>query len=148
MPATAPDVSRRAFLAAFGGALGAPLLADSHQEMIDLFTAMASALSEGNGLAFLGPVDHTMPDYQKLEQNILALAAQNEVLSSIEILGEEGDEQARTVDVDWFLQIRSREQNGPIERRRETVKCRLERGKKKKWKVMRIEPVSLFAPLV
>jgi hypothetical protein len=141
MPATALDFPRRAFLAA----LAAPLFADARQQVIDLFTAMASALSEGNGLAFLDRVDHAMRDYQKLEQDILALTTQNEVLSSIEVLKEEGDDHARSVELDWFLQIRSRAENGGIERRREVVKCRLER-QKKKWKVVSLEPMSLFAP--
>ena len=141
MPATAPEIARRAFLAA----LAAPLFADTRQEIIDLFTTMASALSEGNGLAFLDHVDHAMPDYGKLEKYILALAAQNEVMSSIDVLKDEGDANAHTAELDWFLQIRSREQSGPLERRRQIIKCRLERPKKK-WKVMAIEPVSFFAP--
>jgi len=141
MPATAPEIARRAFLAA----LAAPLFADTRQEIIDLFTTMASALSEGNGLAFLDHVDHAMPDYGKLEKYILALAAQNEVMSSIDVLKDEGDDHTRTAELDWFLQIRSREQSGPLERRRQIIRCRLERPKKK-WKVMAIEPVSFFAP--
>ena len=141
MPATAPEIARRTFLAA----LAVPLFADTHEEIIDLFTTMASALSEGNGLAFLDHVDHAMRDYGKLEKYILALAAQNEVMSSIDLLKEEGDDCTRTAELDWFLQIRSREQSGPLERRRHIIKCRLERPKKK-WKVMGIEPVSFFAP--
>src|SRR5437899_792684 len=139
MPATALEIARRAFLAA----LAAPLFADTHQEIIDLFTTMASALSEGNGLAFLDHVDQAMADYGKLEKYILALAAQNEVMSSIDVLKEEGDDHTRTAELDWFLQIRSREQSGPLDRRRQIVKCRLER-RKKKWKVMAIEPISFF----
>ena len=141
MPATAPEIARRAFLAS----LAAPLFADTRQEIIDLFTTMASALSEGNGLAFLDHVDHAMPDYGNLEKYILALAAQNEVMSSIDVLKDEGDAHTHTAELDWFLQIRSREQSGPLERRRQIVHCRLERPKKK-WKVMALEPVSFFAP--
>jgi len=141
MPATGPEIARRAFLMA----CAATLLADVRQDVLDLFTAMASALSEGNGLAFLDHVEHSMPDYQKLERNILALVAQNEVLSSIDILKDDGDDQTRTVEVDWLMQIRSREETGPIERRRETVKCRLARAKKK-WKVASLDPMGLFTP--
>jgi hypothetical protein len=115
------------------------------QAVIDLVTQMASALSEGNGLAFLERVDHAMPGYDKLEQNVLALTSQNEVLSSVEILKDEGDEQSRVVELDWFLQIRSREISGPLERRREVVKCRVER-EKKKWKVKSLDPAGFFAP--
>ncbi|HXI40756.1 MAG TPA: hypothetical protein VNH83_12290 [Bryobacteraceae bacterium] len=141
MPATVLEIARRAFIAA----LAAPLFADTHQEIIDLFTKMASALSEGNGLSFLDHVDHAMPDYGTLEKYILALAAQDEVMSSIDLLKEEGDDRTQTAELDWFLQIRSREQSGPLERRRQIVRCRLERTKKK-WKVMAVEPVSFFVP--
>ncbi len=141
MPVIAHEFTRRGWLIA----LAAPLLADTKQDVLDLFTAMASALSEGNGLAFLDHIDHSMPDYQKLEQNVLALVAQNEVLTSIDVLKQEGTEEQQTVELDWFLQIRSREENGPLERRRQSVKCRLTHTKKK-WKVMSLEPVSFFAP--
>jgi hypothetical protein len=141
MPATAPDIARRTFLAT----LAAPLMAGPEQEVLDLFTALASALSEGNGLAFLDRVDHSMPDYEKLERSILALVAQNELLAAIDVIENEGDDQTRAVQVDWILQIRAREETGPLVRRRETVKCRLARLKKK-WKVASLDPISFFSP--
>ena len=141
MPATAPDIGRRAFLAA----LAAPLMAGTEQEVLDLFTALASALSEGNGLAFLDRMDHSMPDYEKLQRNILALVAQNELVAAIDVIENEGDEQTRAVLVDWLLQIRSREETGTLVRRREIVKCRLERVKKK-WKLASLDPIAFFAP--
>ncbi|MCU1275976.1 MAG: hypothetical protein JWO48_3407 [Bryobacterales bacterium] len=142
-----PEITRRGWLIALAAPLLAPLLADVRQDILDLFTAMASALSEGNGLAFLEHIDHAMPDYEKLEQNVLALVAQNEVLSSIDVLKQEGNNEEQTVELDWFLQIRSREETGPLERRRQIVKCRLRRTKKK-WKVVSLEPISFFAPPV
>jgi len=141
MPAIGRELARRAFLMA----LAAPLLADTRQEILDLITELASALSEGNGLAFLDHIDRAMPDYQKLEQSILALTEQNEVSAAIDILKQEGDDRTQTVELDWLMQIRSREDSGPIERRRETVKCRAER-KKKNWKIVSLEPIALFAP--
>jgi hypothetical protein len=141
MPATALDIARRTFLAA----LAAPLLAGSPQEVLNLFTDLASALSEGNGLAFLDRVDHSMPDYEKLQRDILALVAQNELVAAIDVLEDEGDDHTRAVQLDWILQIRSREETGALVRRRETVKCRLDRVKKK-WKVASLDPISLFAP--
>jgi hypothetical protein len=140
MPATAPDIARRTFLAA----LAAPLMAGTEQEVLDLFTDLASALSEGNGQVFLDRVNHSMPDYDKLERNIMALVAQNEIVAAIDVIEDEGDDNTRAVQVDWLLQIRSREETGPLVRRRETVKCRIERVKKK-WKVASLDPISLFA---
>ena len=107
--------------------------------------ALAGALSEGNGPAFLDRIDHAMPDYHKLEQNILAITEQNEVTASIDVIKQEGDDHTQTLELDWFLELRSREQGGPIEQRREMVKCRVER-QKKKWKIVAIEPRTLFAP--
>ncbi len=141
MPVTAPDIARRTFLAA----LAAPLMAGTEQEVLDLFTDLASALSEGNGLAFLDRVDHSMPDYEKLQRNILALVEQNEIVAAIDVLTDEGGDHTRAAQVDWLLQIRSREETGPLVRRREIVKCRLDRVKKK-WKVASLDPISLFAP--
>ena len=140
MPATARDIARRAFLAA----LAAPLLAGTEQEVLDLFTALASALSEGNGLAFLDHVDHSMPDFEKLQRDIVALVEQNEVVAAIDVIEDKGDDQTRAVQVDWLLQIRSREETGTLVRRREIVKCRLQRAKKK-WRVASFDPISFFA---
>ncbi len=141
MPVTGRDFARRAFLMA----LAAPLVADTRQEMVDFLAALAAALSEGNGLAFLDRVDHAMPEYHKLEQHILAITEQNEVTASIDVIKQEGDDHTQMLTLDWFLEIRSREQGGPLDSRRETVKCRVER-QKKKWKIVALEPLTLFAP--
>ena len=142
--------SRRVFLALLAAPLplcrpGAAGAADSHQEVFDLLTEMASALSEGNALAFLKPIDRAMPDYQKLQDNVVVLVAQNDLASSIEVLKDEGDDKRRRVELDWFLELRSHEIHGPYERRRKVVKCRLERDKKK-WKIVALEPADFFAP--
>jgi len=115
------------------------------QSVIDLFTAIAAALSEGNAVAFLKPFDRAMKDYPKLEADIVALTAQVDVQSSIDFLKDEGDDQARTVELDWFLETRSRQDTGPLERRRERVTCRLARDKKS-WKITSLDPVELFRP--
>ena len=141
MPVTGRDCARRTFLMA----LAAPLLADTHQDIADFLGALAAALSEGNGSAFLDRVDHAMPDYYKFEQYIEALISQDEVACSIDILKQEGDDQAQSLELDWFLQIHPRDLIGNVESRRQTVKARLER-KKKKWKIVALEPITLFAP--
>ena len=141
MPVTVHNCARRTFLLA----LAAPLIADTHGEILDFLGALAAALSEGNASAFLDRVDHAMPDYDKLEQYIDALTAEDEVSCSIDILKQEGDDQAQTLQLDWLLQIHPRELVGSVEQRRQTVRCRIER-KKKKWKIVALEPITLFAP--
>ena len=141
MPATAPDCGRRAFLFA----LAAPLFADTHQEMLDLLRTLADALSQGNASLFLEHVDRSMPDYYKLEQYLEALASQDEVSCSIDFLKQTGSDQEQTLQLDWFLEIHPLTLLGSVDRRRQTVKLSLAR-KKKKWKIMHLEPVTLFAP--
>lgn len=126
-------------------ALAAPLLADTHQDVADFLGSLAAALSEGNGSAFLDRVDHAMPDYYKFEQYIEALISQDELACSIDILKQEGDDQAQILELDWFLQIHPRDMIGSVESRRQSVKARIER-KKKKWKIVSLEPITLFAP--
>jgi len=126
-------------------ALAVPLVADTHQEILDFLGALAAALSEGNGSGFLERVDRAMPDYYKLAQYIDALTAEDEVSCSIDLLKQDGDGQTQTLQLDWFLQIHPRDFLGSVESRRQTVKIRLER-KKKKWKIVSLDPITLFAP--
>lgn len=107
------------------------VLAKPLQSTIDLFASIASSLSEGNTIAFLEAFDLSMPNFEKLASEIAALAAQAEVVSSIEILLDEGDDNRRSVEVDWLLEIRSKQESGPLERRRDLVKCQVERQKKR-----------------
>jgi len=141
MPVTGRECARRVFLLA----LVTPLAADTHQELVDLLGALASALSEGNGSAFLDHVDRATPDYSQLEQYIDALTDEDDVSCSIDILKQEGDDQKQTLQLDWVMQIHPRTPLGQVETRRRTVKLRLER-KKKRWKIVAIEPITLFAP--
>lgn len=84
-----------------------------------------------------------MPDYQKLVNYIGALTAGFDIVCSIDVLSNQGDDRARAVDLDWLLQLTAR--GSPVARRRERVKCRLER-RGKKWKITSLDPVAFFAP--
>ncbi len=86
-----------------------------------------------------------MPDYDKLKDAVTALANQAEITSSIEPVKDEGDDSKRTVDLDWYLQVRSLYPNGPIVTRREIVHCEL-RKEQKRWKIVSLKPIEFFAP--
>src|SRR5258705_5638634 len=120
---------RRLFLLASLTAALTP--ADTREEIIELFGAMASALSENTPGIFLRAIDPAMPGYAQLEANITALAAQNDLSSSIEINKQEGNDSAQVVELDWILEIRGRGQSHIFERRQTIVRSRLERLKKK-----------------
>jgi hypothetical protein len=78
---------------------------DTKQELIDLFASMASALSEGNAEVFMRPIDPSMPGYERFAANISALAAQNALSNSLEIISQKGDDSAQVVELDWLLDI-------------------------------------------
>jgi hypothetical protein len=86
-----------------------------------------------------------MPDYDKLKAAVTALVNQAEVSSFVEPLKDEGDDTKRTVEFDWYLEIRSLQPDGPIVRRREVVHCEL-RKEKKRWKIVALKPIEFFAP--
>jgi hypothetical protein len=132
---------RRALLI-FGAALA---FADTRDELIRLFGAMASALSEDNPAVFLRAIDPSMAGYSRFAESVKALAAQNGLSSSIEIARQEGDGRVQAVELDWLLEITGKDQNHVFVRRQTTVKCQLER-RSGKWRIVSLEPTSLFAP--
>jgi hypothetical protein len=119
--------------------------ADTPQELIDVFASMASALSEANPDVFLRAIDPAMPGYERFASNIQALATQNALSNSIEIVSQKGDDRVQIVELDWLLEIVGRGQSLVFVRREVIVKCRLER-QKKKWRVVALDPGDFFAP--
>jgi len=137
---------RRTFLFAIGtAAAGAAFAGDAQQQVFELFTKIAGALSEGDAAVFLDAVDPAMPNYQDFRRDVMALTALADLANSIEVLSDTGDETHRTEQLDWFLEIVNKAQSHTVERRRENVKFKLER-KAKKWKIVSIEPPHFFGP--
>jgi hypothetical protein len=129
--------------------------ADAHDDVIEVITSMSAALSEVSGLGeglvhgnvskFMSAFDKDMPNYYTLENNVTALVRQSEVSSSIQTVSEDGSDQARTIDLDWVMQVRSLQEDGPIVRRREVIHCEF-RKEKKHWKIVSLKPIDFFAP--
>jgi hypothetical protein len=140
MPAIGPEVSRRVWLFA---SLAACLRADSEDEVWEVLGKMASALSAGNVTAFLDAIDRSMAGLEDLRVNLSALLGQGEVQSSIELISNEGDDLARTVEADWLLRITRRDETSGSRKRQQNVKCGF-RKMGKKWKVVSLEPRSFF----
>ena len=134
---------RRLFLLIAATAALAP--GDTSQEVIDLFASMASALSEGNPDVFLRAIDPSMPGYERFSANVNALATQYDLSNSIEIVDQKGDDRAQVVELDWLLDISGKGQSQLFVRREAIVKCRLER-RKKKWRIVALDPADFFAP--
>ena len=139
-----PAIARNAVLLACLLAC-CPLHADSSGDVINLVGSMTAALTEVDVPAFMEAFDRDMPGYGDLKNQVTALVSQAEVASSVEPVQEGGDDSARTIDLDWFLQVRSLINDGPIVERRQVVHCEL-RKEKKKWKIVGLKPLDFFAP--
>ncbi len=113
--------------------------ADTPKDVVDLFRTAIEALADKDAAAFLEKFDRKMPDYDTLDEEILALLDHSEVGSDVEIVTDEGDTQKRALQLDWLLRI---DNDQP---KRQIIKCRIER-EGKKWKITSIEPVEFFQP--
>ena len=127
--------------------------ADAHDDVMQVLSKMAAALTgesgvegarSGNVPEFMSVISKSMPDYDTLRENVTALVRDSEVSSSVTPLTEDQQGETYKIDLDWLLQIRSLEQDGPLVRRREIVHCEL-RKEKKHWKIVVLKPVSFFA---
>ena len=115
------------------------LQAQPPRDVLELFRDVAEALSANEPGDFMDHFDRMMPGYATLRDEVRALLDGSEVGSSIEIVTDEGNDQRRTLQLDWVLQIN---RDAP---RRQIVKCRVER-QGKKWKIAALEPVEFFKP--
>ncbi len=112
----------------------------------DVLANMAAALSEGNGISFMGYVDPSTPGYRDIETNVGALLAQDDVAASLDVLSESGNGEQVEALVDWFVQITSRDGFNRVTRRRMRINV-TEKKIKGKWKVTRIDPYSILDPV-
>jgi len=125
--------------------LAACLAADPSREVLDMITDATASLSAGNARAFLANFDPAMPDYQKLRENVTTLLSQAEVESFVDVAGDEGDKQRRTVELNWRMRVRQNRAATAAPGREQLIKCRVEK-QKGKWRITSLEPVDFFAP--
>jgi hypothetical protein len=103
-----------------------------------VFRGMVEALANRDAEAFLDQLDPRMPDYEKLRGEVQTMVATTkEIGSTIDVISDEGDDQKRTLELDWLLKTDTDEP------RRQIVKCQVEK-QGKKWRVTRLEPVEFF----
>ncbi len=119
--------------------------ADTHADVLDLIASMAAALSDDNAPGFLAALDKSMPGYDRLSESIPALLAQGDIVSSVEPLRDDGDETKRSLDLDWYMEIRNPDENAPVIRRRQVIHCRVEK-RGKHWRFTSLDPLSFFDP--
>ena len=115
--------------------------------VLELLTRTASALSEDDASLFMKSFDAGMAGYRQLRTEAESLLDQAYVSSSVEIRGDSGGDATRELEVDWYLEIKSKYKDGPSAQRRQIAHCRVtKRGDA--WRITAFDPLSLFAPLI
>ena len=120
--------------------------ADDADKVRAVLLEMSQALQDSSASRFLDQVDRRRcPGYAALQDNIVALAAQYEIASSVAVVEQTKDGKAWESKLDWLLEMKPAGGGGPAQRRRGAVLCRIEPSGKR-WKVTRLEPVDFFKP--
>jgi hypothetical protein len=135
-------MTRRAFLTI--AAAGLPLRADAASETLDVIAAMAAALAEANPQGFLKPIDLKMLGYDTLARDVEGMLLQAEAHSSVVPISNEGDDFARTIVATWELRLKRRG-GVRLDVRRQVVTLKFAR-QDKRWMIVELDPISLFAP--
>jgi hypothetical protein len=135
--------TRRFLIALVPAAL---IRAAADDEIRDLLALIASALAEADLRRVFDQFDPDMPELPTLRAHLEALTTQANVLSSIVVVESVEEEGACRADLDWVMEIRSKNVTGFIEQRRALVKCAF-RKVKRKWRIVGLSPVSFFAPV-
>ena len=119
-------------------------VADTAADVLNVFTSAAEGLINDDSASFLDSFDRNMSGYADLQDNVKGLLAAYNVGATIEEITDVGDDQKRTVELDWLLILSQKgATNSPQQTRRQVVKCTVER-RGKQWKITAIEPIDLF----
>lgn len=125
-------------------------LEDPPSDVIDFFRSLATSLSDadrsakdarlglpGGATEFLDHFDKSMPGYAQFSSQIEEMVGAGDVSTSIDFINTEGNNQKKTLDLDWLLEC---EGERP---KRAVIKCTIEK-RGKKWKITSIAPIDFF----
>lgn len=139
-------MKRRAFLGFLLAAAGSAQDRES-QDVLDMFADMAEGLSTANAGQFMSRVERSYSGYDDLRRNVEALVEQWDLAASIEPLRGSGSDTERSVEVDWFLELRAKAPSNRVIRRREVLTLKLKRSGKR-WKIADLSSAGLFSAIV
>jgi hypothetical protein len=120
--------------------------ADDEETPFGRLAKLAAYLSQNSVPEALACFDPGMKDYALIEANIGAIGAQTDVLCAIDVLEEKGEGDERKLDTDWFVELRSQADGGPVERRRDRVHIEMKKIPRT-WKIISMAPVSILDPI-
>ena len=121
------------------------LRADSALDVHALFEKAAAAMADRKAAAFAEAFDPAMPGFGRLRSQVEALLKTNDAESTIEWRKNEGDDQNRTVQLNWRLEITERNGAAAVTHRQAEVACKLAK-KSGKWRIVSFTPQDFFAP--
>ena len=107
---------------------------------------LASSLSQGDSAGALDFFDKKMKDFATIDTDLSALVAQTEILCSIDPVEDKEDAGVHRLDLDWYMQLKSRTDPGLIERRRQRVAVTLEKIGAA-WRITSFAPEQILAPI-
>jgi hypothetical protein len=118
--------------------------AASSRDVLELLQTAADALTNEDAGVFLDHFDHNMPQYSALRANVEGLLAAYQVESTVEIVSDEGDNEKRSLQLDWVLITEEKAVvRGAAATRRLILNCRIER-RGKQWKITLLDPLDFF----
>jgi hypothetical protein len=115
--------------------------APSQPPEFQVIADLANYLSQGNAPGVMDAFDKGVPNYQTISNNVFAIASQADVSCTIDPLEQKGS----VIEVDWFMKLNSKADQGPTERRQMNVKLTIERVGKH-YKIKAIDPPSILDP--
>ena len=114
--------------------------------VFERISSLANGLSENDGPGALSIFSSAIAGYGEISGDLDALTSQTDVLCAIDILADNETEGIHKLDTDWYLQLKSRADSGPTERRRERVQLQMEMSKGK-WRITAISSLNILAPI-
>jgi hypothetical protein len=106
----------------------------------------AAALVNDDPTSFFDSFDRDMPDYDVLRRNVEGLLNAYQVGATADVITNEGDNDHRTLTLDWVLGLSGKFlDSSRSETRRRVVKCQVER-RGRSWKITSLEPMEFFKP--
>jgi ketosteroid isomerase-like protein len=105
----------------------------------------AADLNDKDQSGALNLFDSRMKQYGEIDNDIDALVTQNDVLCGIDIVSDRQTGAVHTLDLDWYLELKSRADGGPAQRRRERTQITVEQINGK-WKITGIDSLKILSP--
>jgi hypothetical protein len=112
---------------------------------LQLASRRADGREENNLANLLARFDRAMPGYAQLEANLTALTSIWLAEPALQLMSNEGDDDRRSLEIDWIMTLTNPLDGGRSVRKEETVKCVVEKHGKR-WLIAALAPLEFLAP--